>query len=445
MEEILQYVWKHRLYAESDLTTTDGRSVFVIDAGLPNINAGPDFFNAKIRVGDTVWAGNVEIHSRASDWYAHGHHRDKAYDSVVLHVVGEEDALPVCRSTQEPALQAVLRIPERIRQHIDWLLSRDTSMPCAERLARIPAIYLSDWMTALASERLERKASEFLYRLEQCAKDWNEIFYVTLMRSFGFGTNSDAFEWLARSLPYKYILKHRHHPLQVEALLFGQAGLLQATDGLPAAGTEKATVPPDDSHVERTDGDPYYRALCREYAFLRKKYRLTPVEGFLFKKLRTRPVNFPHVRIAQVAALWIKSDLLFSEVLALETVDAIRSLLKASPSDYWLTHYHFGHVSPSRGKTVGKRAADALLINTVVPLLFAYGKLKEQADYCDRALRFLETLPPERNHIVTFFDRVGVFAGNAADTQALIQLRCAYCDCKKCLYCRIGFRMIDDS
>jgi hypothetical protein len=192
------------------------------------------------------------------------------------------------------------------------------------------------------------------------------------------------------------------------------------------------------------DGDPYYRSLCREYEFLRKKYRLKPIEGFLFKKMRTRPVNFPHVRIAQAAALWINRDVLFSEILEVEAIHAVRSLLEASPSEYWNTHYHFGRASFSRKKTIGKKSADTLLINTVVPLLFAYGKQKERPDYCDRALKFLEELPPERNHLVTFFEKAGISVGNAGDTQALIQLRRAYCDCKKCLYCRIGFRMIDN-
>jgi hypothetical protein len=445
MEDILQYVWKHRLYEESEFTTADGTPVFVIDAGIRNTDAGPDFFNAKIRIGDMVWAGNVEMHQRASDWYTHGHHRDKAYDSVVLHVVGEDDS-PVRRSDRQLVPQAVLRIPKKITDHINWLLSRDSPTPCAAQLYRVPAVYLSDWMTALVSERLERKASDIFTRLEQYTKDWNEIFYITLMRNFGFGVNSDAFERLARSLPYKYILKHRHSALQVEALLFGQAGLLESVEQQPVmAGNdagqtedfpaETLPLPPD-----RTDS--YFLSLCREYEFLRKKYHLEPIEGFLFKKLRTRPVNFPHIRIAQAAAVWINRDMLFSEVLEAEETERVRSFFKAPPSGYWMTHYHFGHASPLRKKTIGKNAADIILINTVVPMLFAYGKQKNQPDCCDKALRFLEELPPERNHLVTVFEKAGLSPANAGDTQALIQLRREYCDRKKCLYCRIGFRMI---
>ncbi|MDR1097731.1 MAG: DUF2851 family protein [Tannerella sp.] len=435
MEDMLQYVWKHRLYAESDFITAEGTPVFVIDAGIPNTDAGPDFFNAKIRIGDVVWVGNVEMHQRASDWYVHGHHRNKAYDSVILHVVGENDT-SVCRTNGKTVPQVVLHIPEKVRDNIEWLMARDTPVPCTGHLCRIPPVYLSDWMAALVSERLERKTSDIFNRLEQYTKDWNEIFYITLMRNLGFGTNSDAFEWLAGSLPYRYILKHRHNPLQVEALLFGQAGLLSADNGTVDGHATPVT------DLQTSPGDSYYLLLCREYAFLRNKYNLKPVEGFLFKKLRTRPVNFPHVRIAQAAAIWIQRDLLFSEILEAEGIDRIRPLFNVSPSAYWNTHYHFGGASPFQKKTIGKSAVDTLLINTVVPVLFAYGRQNSQPACCDRALKFLETLPAERNHIITVFEKAGISVKNAGDTQALIQLRREYCDRKKCLYCRIGFRVI---
>ena len=436
MENMLQYVWKHKLYAESDFSTTEGVPVSVIDTGIQNADAGPDFFNAKIRIGDVVWVGNVEIHRRASDWYAHGHHRDKAYNSVILHVVGDDDT-SVCRANQEAVPQVVMRVPEKVRDNIEWLMSRDTSVPCAGHLWRLSPVCLSGWMAALVSERLERKTSDILIRLKQYTKDWNEIFYITLMRNLGFGTNSDAFEWLARSLPYKYILKHRHNPLQVEALLFGQAGLLSADKGTERIVHENGTSVSDAN-------DSYYHLLCSEYEFLKKKYSLKPIEGFLFKKLRTRPVNFPHVRIAQAAAIWLQRDVLFSEILETEETDRIRSYFDVLPSEYWNTHYHFGFSSAFQKKRIGKSAVNSLFINTIIPVLFAYGKQKNQTVYCDRALSFLETLPPERNHIVTFFEKAGVSVRNAGDTQALIQLQREYCDSKKCLYCRIGFQIIDN-
>ncbi|MDR1332002.1 MAG: DUF2851 family protein, partial [Tannerella sp.] len=383
----------------------------------------PDFFNAKIRTGDNIWVGDVEIHERASDWYAHNHHRDKAYDSVILHVVGLNDT-PVYRTNGEPVPQAVLHIPEKVGQNITWLLSRDIPVPCAGHICDIPSVVLSGWMDALVSERLERKASDIFTRLERHTNDWNEIFYITLMRNFGFGTNSDAFEWLAASLPYRYILKHRDNPLQIEALLFGQAGLL-------------------DADADADDSSPYCSSLRREYDFLRKKYGLHPVDAFLFKKLRTRPVNFPHVRIAQAAALWLNNDVLFSGILERENIQDIKALFNVLPSAYWNDHYHFRNAAAvAKEKPIGKSAVNTLLINTVIPVLFACGKQRNLPSYCERALRFLDELPPERNSIVTFFEQAGIPVKNAGDTQALIQLRREYCDRKKCLYCRIGFRLI---
>ena len=422
MERMLQYIWKHRLFSEADFVTTEGAPVFVIDVGIPNTDAGPDFFNAKVRIGNTVWVGNIEIHNRSSEWSQHHHQQDKLYDTVVLHVVRRHDK-EIFRTNGEPIPQAILPVPEKIETNIEWLLSRDTPVYCAERLSAVSSLHLSSWMNALLAERLERKTDDIFVRLKKNFKDWNEVFYLTLTRNFGFGVNSDAFELLAGSLPYKCILKHRNNPVQIEALFLGQAGLL---DG---EGEE----------------DPYFRLLKREYDFLRKKYLLRPVESYLFKKLRTRPVNFPHVRLAQLAAMWIKYDLLFSQILETEQVKALRAFFNVEPSEYWLTHYHFHAVSDAKKKSVGKNATDIILINTVIPTLFAYGKQTNRPEYCERALRFLEELKPERNSIVSLFRQHGVSVRNAGDSQALIQLRREYCEKKKCLFCRIGFRVIGNS
>ena len=422
MERMLQYIWKHRLFSEADFVTTDGTPVFVIDAGIPNTDAGPDFFNAKVRIGNTVWVGNIEIHNRSSEWLQHHHQQDKLYDTVILHIVRRCDK-EIFRTDGEPIPQAILPVPENIETNIEWLLSRDTPVYCAERLSSVSSLHLSSWMCALLAERLERKTDDIFLRLKKNFKDWNEVFYLTLTRNFGFGVNSDAFELLAGSLPYKCILKHRNNPVQIEALFLGQAGLLNGEEG----------------------EDTYYRLLRREYDFLRKKYLLRPVESYIFKKLRTRPVNFPHVRLAQLAALWIKYDLLFSQILETEKVKTLRAFFNVEPSEYWLTHYHFHAVSDAKKKTVGMYATDIILINTVIPTLFAYGKQTNRPEYCERALRFMEELKPERNSIVSLFRQYGVAVRNAGDSQALIQLRREYCEKKKCLYCRIGFRVIGNS
>ena len=417
MERMLQYVWKHKLYAESDLMTTDGMSVFVIDPGIQNIDAGPDFFNAKIRIGDILWVGNVEIHERASNWFAHHHDKDKAYNSVILHIVRDNNTA-VYRTDNEIIPQLLFHVPKEIEENIDWLLSRDTPVACAERISNINPLHLSGWMAALLMERLERKTHDIFTRLENKSKDWNEVFYITLMRNFGFNTNSDAFELLANSLPFKYILKHRNNPVQIEAMFFGQTGLLN------------------------TEGDSYLQSLKREYDFLSKKYKLKPIEAFLFKSMRTRPVNFPHIRLAQIAAVWINNDTLFSRVLETDNLKGLRALFSITPSEYWTTHYNFHSISSARKKVFGKNAADIILINTVIPILFAFGKSKDIPEYCERALRLLEELKPERNSIVDVFCNAGIPVKNAGDTQALIQLRREYCDKKKCLYCRIGFKVI---
>ena len=418
MERLLQYVWKYRLFSTVDLQTEEGIPVMVIDPGIQNTDAGPDFFNAKISISGAVWAGNVEIHRKASDWKNHHHDMDPAYDSVILHVVEEADA-KACRTNGEKIPQAVIQIPPAIQNNMNWLLSRDTPLPCAERIHEVEPVYISTWMNTLLTERLERKVNDIFSRLEQNRNDWNEVFYITLTRNFGFGNNSDAFEWLARSLPFRVILKQRCNSLQIESLLFGQAGLL----------------------VEELD-DPYYQLLQQEYHFLQKKYRLKPVDYGTIKQLRMRPLNFPHLRLAQLAAIWTHNDTLFSRLLEDNQLDTLKACFDVSLSAFWDTHYQFRFPSPAKKKTIGLNATNIILINTVVPILFAYGKKMQKPDYCAKALQMLETIPAERNSLIVNFTEAGIPVKNASDSQAIIQLRREYCEKKKCLYCRIGFRLI---
>jgi hypothetical protein len=418
MERLLHYVWKYRLYPGAELCTTEDIPVSIIDPGLQNTDAGPDFFNAKIRIADTVWAGNVEIHRKSSDWRIHQHDRNPAYDSVILHVVEEYDE-PVCRTNGEVIPHLVISVPPRIMENMEWLLSRETVLPCAERICEIEPLHVSAWLSALLTERLERKTRDIFTLSELYTNDWNEVFYITLTRNFGFGANSDAFEWLAKSLPFKHILKQRCNSLQIEALLFGQAGLL--AEDCP---------------------DSYYRSLKREYVFLQKKYDLHPLESHLIKNMRTRPVNFPHIRLAQLAAVWANTDTLFSEILECNDFSVLRDHFNVSLPEYWDTHYHFKSTSPAKKKNIGINATHTIMINTVVPILFAYGKMKQLPEYGARALQILENIPPERNSLVTAFTEAGVRASNACDTQALVQLRREYCEKKKCLYCRIGFCIV---
>ncbi|MDH6343088.1 hypothetical protein M2480_001715 [Parabacteroides sp. PFB2-12] len=419
MERLLHYIWKYKLYDPASLTTTDGIPLHIIDVGIHNNDAGPDFFNAKIKVRDTVWAGCVEIHDKASDWLQHGHQEDRAYDAVILHVTGKNDA-DIFRTNGEPVPQLVLTVPESVRKNIDWLLHQDKkAIACLAFLPEVDPVFLASWMAALLEERLERKTEAIFQLLEQYNNDWNEVFYISLTRSFGFGINGDAFEWLAKSLPFQYIRKQRNSHSQVEALLFGQAGMLDAPGNCD-----------------------YYRLLQREYHFFQKKYGLRPLDGSLFKNLRVRPGNFPYERLAQLAALWVRYDTLFSNLLEAGTPRALKDHFRISPSDYWKTHYHFRYASPEKEKRIGENSLNILLINTVVPMFFAYGEQHHLPQYNERALRLLEILPAEKNSIVQIFQQAGVPVHHAGDSQALIQLKRAYCESKKCLYCRIGYSFL---
>lgn len=420
MEQLLHYIWKYRLYRPSGLTTTQGDTLEIIDPGLENTDAGPDFFNAKIRINGTVWAGSVEIHQKASDRLAHGHSADKAYGNVILHVVETDDGT-VFRQNGEAIPQLVLPIPEQVIDNMEWLLTRDSPVACLERLPAIDPVFRLQWMDALLAERLERKTDDILHWLDLYQKDWNEVFYILLCRNFGFGVNSDAFERLARSLPLKCILKQRPSASQVEALFLGQAGLLNDSTG---------------------NRHHYYRLLQQEYSFLRKKYGLEPLEPHIFRNLRLRPDATPHIKLVELAAIWIRHDTLFSSVLSARTPRELKDFFRVPASAFWDTHYNFLRPSPHRKKQLGENALNMLLINTVVPLMFAYGLYHRMDEHKARALRLLASIPPEQNSIISLFSQVGMKPRNAGDTQALIQLKRNYCEQKKCLYCRLGFQLL---
>ncbi|MDR3218327.1 MAG: DUF2851 family protein [Dysgonamonadaceae bacterium] len=420
MEALLHYVWKYKLYESGDYLTSDRIPFEIIDPGIYNPNAGPDFFNAKIKFGDKVWAGNVEIHTASSDWYKHRHEKDKAYNSVILHVVERIDAVEIRDESHRLIPQWRMKIPRLIEDNYRFLLGNDSSVPCLEKIHEIPKIYLSDWKNALLTERLERKTKALLQLLADYQDDWNEVFYITLARNFGFGINNDAFERLAKSLSLKIILKHQHSEIQTEALFLGQAGLLE----------------------EEGIEDAYYRNLQEEYFFLRKKYNLKTLDAHIFKSLRIRPNNFPHIKIVQLAGIIRKKQGLFSEILDSTDWEKFKPLLTSETGEYWLTHYNFDKTAAKRRKQLGLSAIQLLVINVVVPLLFAYGKKKNAAQYTEKALRLLEAIPAERNHIISSFSLSGIEILNACDTQALIQLKREYCEQKKCIYCRIGHKLL---
>lgn len=380
MEQLLHYVWKHKIFPLKELKTTTGQQVEVIDTGLANTDAGPDFFNAKLKLDGVLWIGNIEIHERSSDWFKHGHHADTGYNSVILHIASEIDT-EISRSNGERIPQIQLICPEAVRTNYKELLETDSYPPCYRIIPSLPPFTAHSWMTALQMERFEQKATLLNERLKRCQGNWEDAFFITLARNFGFGLNGDAFETWAHRLPFRAVDKHRNDLFQIEAIFFGQAGIL-----------------------EDSDGDGYYLRLKKEYTYLQHKFGLIPMDASLWRFLRLRPANFPHIRIAQLACLYHRAYGLLSRIMETETLQGVRDILKGGTSEYWLTHYTFGGSSPSRPKTLSNTSLDLLIINTVVTFLYAYGLHKGNRVLCARAGSFLEELKAENNYITRMWE-----------------------------------------
>lgn len=304
MEELLHYVWKHKLFALKPLQTTDGQPIEIIDPGLANMHAGPDFFNAKIKISDVTWVGNIEIHQQASDWFRHNHHLDPAYDSVILHVASDIDATPT-RSNGEVIPQMELHYPPYLLKNYEELIRADRYPACFRIIPQLPSFLLHSWLSTLQVERFEHKTQHIEKLLQEYNHDWENVFFITLARNFGFGVNSDAFEVWAKNIPLAAVNKHRDNLFQIEAFFFGQAGLLQE---LPV--------------------DAYTEDIIKEYNYLKQKFGLQPSSDCRWRLLRLRPGNFPHIRIAQLACLYHRSQGLFSQLMETESLKELRNLLK---------------------------------------------------------------------------------------------------------------------
>ena len=418
-EEFLQFIWKHGLFVKENLKTTDGRSVEIISSGQPNQDSGPDFFNARIRIEDTTWAGNIEVHQKSSHWYRHKHNTNAAYDNVILHVVELHDSPVLIKSLSVPTLQ--IAYPVEILVNYEKLLSSEKWIACEEKLPKYDPFITRFWFSALMIERLESKIDDILTILKQNNNNWNETFYQLLARNFGMKTNALPFELLAKSLPLNLLSKHKNNLFQTEALLFGQSGLLNET----------------------LLGDDYFLSLRNEYSYLYKKYGLSGIESHLWKFMRLRPINFPTIRIAQLAMLIHHSSALFSRILETENLEELRNLFDVSASEYWNTHYSFNKISKdNHPKTLGETAFNNLVINTIVPILFVYGDQHLDQAMKDRALFLLEKLAPESNQIIRKWNELGMESRSAFETQALLQLKNKYCEYKKCLNCQLGAKII---
>lgn len=418
-EDFLHFVWKHKLFLQDHLFTAEGEEVEVINPGSLNDHDGPDFFDARIRIGSTLWAGNVELHFRASDWNKHNHHKDASYRNTILHVVLEDD---VSVKNDIGAIIPSMKItwPHWIEANYTALIKNRDWVNCASYLYRVDPFKIRFFLNSILIERLEDKIEVIDRTLKTAKEDWNEVFYWFMARSFGFGENNDPFERVARSLPQSVLARHLDSLFQIEALLFGQSGLLNT----------------------ELFGDDYYLDLKKEYQFLAAKYGLTPIEGHLWKFMRMHPVNFPTVRLSQFAALIHRSRGLFSCVLDKKNLGDLQDLFVINASEYWDTHYTFNKESVKKKKIFGDQAFRLILINVVVPFLFLYGNRNNKSYLKDRALEMLEQLPPENNRVIRRWEVAGIAAANALESQALLHLQQNYCLPVRCLECSIGHRII---
>lgn len=422
-EKFLYYLWENRLIDKA-LQTTEGEQVEVVTTGFRNTNSGPDFLEAKIQIGDKLWAGHVEIHVKTSDWNRHHHESDKAYNNVILHVVYENDT----KVNDIPTTELKGRFDATLFANYQRFVGSKTWIPCANSITKVPPFTRLSWLDRMAVERLENKSENVNKILSANQFDWDDALYKLLMRYFGLKVNNEAFEYLANILPFKTLLKHADNLLQLEAMLFGCAGFL-----------------------ETKFNEEYPQLLQREFAVMKAKFNLLTMPAERWKFMRMRPINFPTIRLAQLAWMIHNNGPMFSKIRESKNIVEAKALFDVEASGYWETHYRFNQRLPNhpdplntgnqntyKPKHLGDTTADVLIINAIVPLLFCYGKLHKDESHCDKALQFLEETEAENNTIIRHFAQCGIAAENAMQSQALLHLYSTYCKQKRCLECRIG-------
>ncbi|CAN5206507.1 DUF2851 family protein [soil metagenome] len=409
-EKLLQFIWQFSYFNKGALTVSTGEYLQILHPGNINQGQGPDFLNAKICIGKTIWAGNIELHINASDWDLHKHSSDNNYKNIILHVVLNNDK-PV---ENIPALELKDRISTMLLTRYDQLMQTNKIITCSDQINNVSSITLESWKDRLVIERLMQKAQGILIKAEKNNFHWEEVFWQVIARNFGITTNADAFELIANGLPLKILTKHKNHLFQIEAMLFGLAGLLN-----------------------KQIDDEYSEKLRKEYAFLNQKYQLKqPALPVFF--LRMRPDNFPTIRLAQLAMLVHKSLHLFSKILEEENINEVMKLLNVSASEYWNDHYKFSEVSKVKVKRTGKQMIRNIVINTVIPILFSYGIYHKRPSLKNKAVNWLEQLAEENNSVTKNFTDLNLSSKTAFCSQAFIQLKHEYCDKKRCLDCAIG-------
>lgn len=410
-ERLLQFIWQFQYFNKGELTTSSGESIQVISPGQYNTNQGPDFSEAKIKIGNTTWVGNIELHFKTSDWEKHNHHKDKHYDTVILHVVWEND----CKHENSlPILELKEKVSQILLRRYESLMNAAGFIPCEHSIQSVRDITWKSWKDRLLAERLARKAGFIENYLQQSNYHWEEAFWWLLARNFGIKVNAEAFEQMARSIPVTILAKHKNQIHQLEALLLGQSGLLQ-----------------------ENFKEAYPRMLKKEFEFFRNKYNLKPCNSSVFF-LRMRPENFPTVRLAQLAMLIHESAHLFSKIKEASSLVEVRKWFAVTGNDYWHYHYRFGETSSFKKKKLGTAMIDNILINTIIPILFAYGGYRNEEKHKQRALQWLEQISAENNSTTKGFQQLEIENKNAFDSQALIEMKSEYCAKKRCLDCAIG-------
>jgi hypothetical protein len=421
-EDFLHYLWRFKKFDTLNLKTSNNEDITISNVGQYLELAGPDFFNAQITIGDQKWAGNVEIHLKSSDWYVHHHEKDAAYENVILHVVWEHDTEIFRKNNIEiPVLELKRYVDNTALDNYELLMSPKSWIFCEKQLSEIDDFVVNNWQERLFFERLERKSEPIHELLTQTNNDWEAVLFILLAKNFGLNTNGNIFFNIANSIPFSIIRKESFEQENLEALLFGNAGLL---------------------YIEKEDN--YFRDLKFRFDYLSHKYQIErrsfgPVQFF-----KHRPDNFPTIRLSQLASLYHTEQNLFSKITAIESLDSIYALFKVGASDYWQEHYQFDKISPAKKKNISKSFVDLIVINTIIPVLFAFAK-SQGKEISENLLELINKISPEKNVIIDKFSSFGIKSTNAFETQSLLQLKNEYCNKSKCLECAIGMELLKNN
>ena len=421
-ESFLHYIWQFQYFDKTDLKSSTGEEIVIFNPGFKNTDSGPDFYNAKLRIDSIEWAGSVEIHIYSSGWREHKHQEDAAYENVVLHVVWEENE-PVVRKdgTVLPTLELKKRVSPGFLLQYKRIVHSRARIPCASAIGSVSQVIRISMLDKALMARLEKKANIILHALQKNNGDWEETCYQIVCRNFGFKVNTDPFLQLAQSLPYRTLMKHGDRLDQMEALIFGQAGFLR-----------------------ETINDEYYSLLKREYMLLSKKYSLKDrrMRKAQWRFLRLRPANFPSIRLAQLASVLYHQKNLFSKAISIASWKELIPVFSVKPSTYWLYHYQFFKKQKKEIPSLGKMSVENIVINSIVPMLVAYGKSRDDQRFIDRAVQMLNETPSEKNNILQSWAELGLVSKTAFDSQAMIELHNSFCVRRRCLDCNIGFSLL---